>query len=74
MNVTFAVMKKVAVIGCGWLGMPLAIELKAKGYEVYGFARRQEVQDILKTNGFVVLPAADSQQIVSRTSTWPFVH
>jgi nucleoside-diphosphate-sugar epimerase len=53
-------MKKVAVIGCGWLGLPLAIELKAKGYEVYGFARREEVQNILKTNDIVVLPSADS--------------
>ncbi len=59
-NVTFAEMKKVAVIGCGWLGLPLALDLKAKGYETYGFARRQEIQDILIANGIVVLPSIDS--------------
>lgn len=29
-------MKKVAIIGLGWLGMPLAIALAAKGYHVVG--------------------------------------
>lgn len=29
-------MRNVAVIGCGWLGMPLAIELKESGYHVSG--------------------------------------
>jgi nucleoside-diphosphate-sugar epimerase len=48
-------MKKVAVIGCGWLGLPLALELKSKGYEVFGYARREEIQEILETHQISVL-------------------
>jgi len=59
-NVTFAEMKKVAVIGCGWLGLPLALELKSKGYEVYGYARRHEVQELLVANQITVLPLPTS--------------
>ncbi|MCX2959234.1 MAG: NAD(P)-binding domain-containing protein, partial [Serratia symbiotica] len=29
-------MKKVAIIGLGWLGMPLALSLMSCGYEVVG--------------------------------------
>lgn len=48
-------MKKIAVIGCGWLGLPLALELKSKGYEVFGYARREEIQEILETHQISVL-------------------
>ena len=29
-------MKKVAIIGLGWLGMPLALSLMGRGYDVVG--------------------------------------
>ena len=29
-------MKKVAIVGLGWLGMPLAMSLAAKGWHVTG--------------------------------------
>jgi len=29
-------MKKVAIVGLGWLGMPLAMSLAAKGWQVTG--------------------------------------
>ena len=29
-------MKNVSVLGCGWLGMPLAISLLDEGYSVKG--------------------------------------
>lgn len=29
-------MKKVAIVGLGWLGMPLAMSLSAKGWQVTG--------------------------------------
>jgi nucleoside-diphosphate-sugar epimerase len=32
-------MKKIAVVGCGWLGSSLANELLNKGYEVHGTSR-----------------------------------
>ncbi len=28
--------KRISILGCGWLGFPLAIDLINKGYEVYG--------------------------------------
>ncbi|WP_318543211.1 NAD(P)H-binding protein [Marixanthotalea marina] len=28
--------QKISILGCGWLGLPLAVDLKNKGYEVYG--------------------------------------
>lgn len=29
-------MKKVAIVGLGWLGMPLAMSLAARGWQVTG--------------------------------------
>ncbi|WP_411753493.1 NAD(P)-binding domain-containing protein, partial [Serratia sp. (in: enterobacteria)] len=29
-------MRKVAIVGLGWLGMPLALSLMGHGYEVVG--------------------------------------
>ena len=29
-------MKKVAIVGLGWLGMPLALALNARGWQVTG--------------------------------------
>lgn len=29
-------MKKVAIVGLGWLGMPLAMALSARGWQVTG--------------------------------------
>jgi nucleoside-diphosphate-sugar epimerase len=42
-------MKKVLVIGCGWLGLPLALKLKDLGYSVVGTTRNAERQNALKT-------------------------
>ncbi len=28
--------QRISILGCGWLGLPLAIDLVEKGYEVYG--------------------------------------
>lgn len=41
---TFAVMKRVGVIGCGWLGAPLLSHLRALGYDVFGTYRSQPPQ------------------------------
>lgn len=71
-DVTFVIMKKVAVIGCGWLGFPLALELKSKGYEVAGYARRPEVQALLDANQIAVLPLPTSlDKIEVAISTLP---
>jgi len=35
-------MQRVAVIGCGWLGLPLGIELVKRGYEVHGTTTKSD--------------------------------
>jgi 3-hydroxyisobutyrate dehydrogenase-like beta-hydroxyacid dehydrogenase len=42
-------MKKVLVIGCGWLGLPLALKLKDLGYSVSGTTRNAERQKALES-------------------------
>jgi nucleoside-diphosphate-sugar epimerase len=32
-------MKKVFILGCGWVGFPLAVQLKKEGYHVWGSTR-----------------------------------
>ena len=33
---------KICIIGCGWLGFPLAVSLISRGYQVYGSTTSQE--------------------------------
>ena len=35
----------ISIIGCGWLGYPLALFLKEKGYQVKGSSRSEEKLD-----------------------------
>jgi nucleoside-diphosphate-sugar epimerase len=44
-------MKKVSILGCGWLGRPLAMHLKQSGYEVWGSATSEEKAGALKASG-----------------------
>ncbi len=41
------VIKRVSILGCGWLGLPLAELLVSSGYEVYGSTTTPEKQEIL---------------------------
>ncbi|SIQ11014.1 NAD(P)H-binding protein [Maribacter ulvicola] len=43
--------KKIGIIGCGWLGMPLAESLLSDGYEVNGSSTSQEKLTLLKEKG-----------------------
>lgn len=38
-------MEKIAVVGLGWLGLPLALKLKEKGYEILGTTTTKEKID-----------------------------
>lgn len=40
--------KKIGVLGCGWLGLPLAKHLLEKGFDVKGTTTSQEKMEILK--------------------------
>jgi nucleoside-diphosphate-sugar epimerase len=42
---------KSAVIGCGWLGFPLAVRLKELGHDVYGSSTREQKMALLEENG-----------------------
>jgi len=42
---------KIGIIGCGWLGFPLAKELIEKGYNVYGTTTSPEKLQVLSQSG-----------------------
>jgi nucleoside-diphosphate-sugar epimerase len=44
-------MKQISILGCGWLGLPLAKSLIEKGYSVKGSTTSLEKIPILETNG-----------------------
>lgn len=46
--------KKISVLGCGWLGLPLAAHLVAEGFVVKGAIRTSEKSQLLQSKG--VLP------------------
>ena len=43
--------EKIAILGCGWLGLPLAKSLLAKGYEVKGSTTSESKLELLKNAG-----------------------
>ncbi|MCW3788661.1 NAD(P)-binding domain-containing protein [Plebeiibacterium sediminum] len=43
--------QKISMLGCGWLGLPLAIDLINKGYEVYGSTTSASKINDLTENG-----------------------
>ena len=42
---------KIGIIGCGWLGLPLAKEFISNNYKVKGSTTTKEKLEILKTEG-----------------------
>ncbi|MFT6809818.1 MAG: nucleoside-diphosphate-sugar epimerase [Saprospiraceae bacterium] len=62
-------MRSVGVIGCGWLGMPLAIKLIEQGYEVHGTTTRADRLALLTENGIngyvLNLPIVNSDPSIS---------
>ena len=45
--------KKISILGCGWLGLPLAKSLLAKGYEVKGSTTSESKLEVLKNAGIL---------------------
>lgn len=45
--------KKIAILGCGWLGFPLAQSLLSKGYEVKGSTTSESKLEVLKNAGIL---------------------
>ncbi len=46
-------MKTIGVLGCGWLGFPLAKELQKNKYKVYGTTTTVEKIEVLDKNGII---------------------
>ena len=44
---------KIGVLGCGWLGLPLAVKLIEKGYLVKGTTTTDDKVEVLKTEEIV---------------------
>ncbi|MQP25105.1 NAD(P)H-binding protein [Flavobacterium sp. LMO8] len=45
--------KKIAILGCGWLGLPLAKSLLSKGHEIKGSTTSENKLEILKNAGIL---------------------
>jgi nucleoside-diphosphate-sugar epimerase len=43
--------EKIAILGCGWLGLPLAKSLLSKGYEIKGSTTSESKLEVLKNAG-----------------------
>jgi len=44
-------MNKISILGCGWLGLPLAKSLLSKGYEIKGSTTSESKLEVLKNAG-----------------------
>ena len=45
--------EKIAILGCGWLGLPLAKSLLSKGHEIKGSTTSESKLDVLKNAGIL---------------------
>ena len=57
--------KKISILGCGWLGFPLAVYLNKKGYSIKGSTTRHEKLRILEKGGITpFLMTIDDKKII----------
>jgi UDP-N-acetyl-D-mannosaminuronate dehydrogenase len=57
--------KKIGVIGCGWMGLPLAESLIASGYKVNGTSTSDEKISVLKERGITPFKIALSENDIN---------
>ncbi|NDO80309.1 NAD(P)-dependent oxidoreductase [Citrobacter sp. NCU1] len=60
-------MKKVAIVGLGWLGMPLAMSLAAKGWQVIGSKTTQDGVDAARMSGIESYPLRLEPDLICET-------
>lgn len=60
-------MKKVAIVGLGWLGMPLAMSLAAKGWQVIGSKTTQDGVDAARMSGIESYPLRLEPELICET-------
>ena len=56
-------MKKVAIVGLGWLGMPLALSLTARGWQVTGSKTTQDGVEAARMCGIDSIRCAEPQLV-----------
>ena len=60
-------MKKVAIVGLGWLGMPLAMSLTARGWQVTGSKTTQDGVEAARMSGIEGYPLRLEPELVCET-------
>ncbi|STT07126.1 Nucleoside-diphosphate-sugar epimerase [Klebsiella michiganensis] len=60
-------MKKVAIVGLGWLGMPLALSLMSRGWQVTGSKTTQDGVEAARMCGIDGYPLRLEPQLVCDT-------
>ncbi len=58
-------MKKISILGCGWLGLPLATSLIEKGFSVKGSTTSLEKISVLKSAGIDAFQIALSEREIT---------
>lgn len=57
--------EKISILGCGWLGLPLAKSLLSKGFSVKGSTTSLEKMSTLKNTGIDAFQIALSENEIS---------
>lgn len=57
-------MKQISILGCGWLGLPLAKSLLKKGFSIQGSTTSQEKISVLKDAGIQAFQIALSEEAI----------
>lgn len=63
-------MKKVSIIGLGWLGMPLALSLMGKGYQVVGSKTTPDGLEAARMSGIDAYPLVMTPQPECEADDW----
>lgn len=61
--------KTIGIIGCGWLGLPLAVSLISNGYKIHGSTTSEEKLDTLKKKGIISFLIALSENDIEGSIT-----
>lgn len=63
-------MKKVAIVGLGWLGMPLAMSLSARGWQVTGSKTTQDGVEASRMSGIDSYLLRMEPELVAILTIW----
>ncbi|MGB5275232.1 MAG: NAD(P)-binding domain-containing protein [Flavobacteriaceae bacterium] len=61
--------KRIGILGCGWLGLPLAESLLKKGYRIHGSTTSEEKIEMLQHKGIDAFLVSLTEKAC--WATWP---